>query len=148
MLAACLCLPGLFAQSSAMLTVEPPAKLVARRGTVAEVRIPVALKPGYHVNSDKPSDEYLIPLSLKWQAGPLEPAGVVYPKPVMEKYPFADKPLSVFTGNFNLVAKFKVPEKTPVGPGMMSGKLRYQACNDKACFPPKTVEVTLPYSVQ
>ena len=30
----------------------------------------------------------------------------------------------------------------------MAGKLRYQACNNKACFPPKTVEVKLPVQVQ
>ena len=29
-----------------------------------------------------------------------------------------------------------------------AGQLRYQACNDKACFPPKTVEINIPYSVQ
>jgi hypothetical protein len=28
------------------------------------------------------------------------------------------------------------------------GKLHYQACNDRACFPPKTVEVTVPYQIQ
>ena len=66
----------------------------------------------------------------------------------MEKYEFSDKPLSVFTGDFDLVAKFKVPAGAPRGPGIMLGKLRYQACNNKACYPPKTVDVNVPYQVQ
>ena len=35
-----------------------------------------------------------------------------------------------------------------LAPGVAAGQLRYQACNDKACFPPKTVEINVPYSVQ
>jgi hypothetical protein len=35
-----------------------------------------------------------------------------------------------------------------VGPGAAVGQLKYQACNDKMCFQPKTIEVTVPYAVQ
>ena len=62
---------------------------------------------------------------------------MVFPKPQMEKYEFSDKPLSVFTGDFDLTAKFKVPAAASQGPGIMLGKLRYQACNNNSCFPPK-----------
>lgn len=114
-----------------------------------QARIPLAVQPGYHVNSNKPADEYLIPISLKWtKAGALEPGAVVYPKPSMEKYAFSDKPLSVFTGNFDVIANFKVAPNAPAGPGAAVGRLRYQACNDKACFPPKTIEITVPYQIQ
>ncbi len=130
-----------------MLSVPPPAKVVARRNTTVESRISVELQPGYHVNSNTPSEDYLIPLKLTWTPGTLEPEGVVYPKPRTEKYEFSATPLSVYTGNFELVSKFKVPAKASSGPGALTGKLRYQACNDKACFPPKTVEITLPYQI-
>jgi hypothetical protein len=66
----------------------------------------------------------------------------------MEKYEFSDKPLSVFTGDFDLIAKFKAPADARQGPGIMIGKLRYQACNNHSCFPPKSVEVRLPYTIQ
>jgi hypothetical protein len=66
----------------------------------------------------------------------------------MEKYEFSEKPLSVFTGNIELISNFKVAANAPAGPGVAVGQLRYQACSDKACFPPKTVEVTLPYQIQ
>ncbi len=139
----------LIAQSSGYLTIGEPAKIAGKRGAAVQARIPIAVQPGYHVNSNTPSDEYLIPLKLTWKApGALEGGQVTYPKPTMEKYQFSEKPLSVYTGSFELVANFKVAASAPAGPGAAVGQLRYQACNDKACFPPKTVEVTLPYQIQ
>ncbi len=141
----------MWAQSSgpAHLTAEAPGKLVARRGTPAAARIAVSVEPNFHVNSNTPSDAYLIPLSLKWTpGGALQPDGVQFPKPRLEKYEFSDKPLSVFTGDFDLTARFKVPAGAPQGPGIMVGKLRYQACNNNSCFPPKTAEVRLSYTIQ
>ena len=145
--AALLFLPSSPAQTN-LLTVDPPAAVPAKRGSTVQAKIKVVLKPGYHANSNTPSEDYLIPLKLTWGAGPLESPVVAYPKAQMEKYEFADKPISVFTGNFDLVTTFKVAANATVGPTVMLGKLRYQACSNKACFPPKTVEVKLPVQVQ
>jgi hypothetical protein len=61
----------------------------------------------------------------------------------MEKYSFDEKPLSVLTGQFPLVTKFKAPAGAAPGPVTMNGKVRYQACNNTMCFAPKTVPVSL-----
>jgi thiol:disulfide interchange protein DsbD len=120
-----------------------------KRGAMVEAKIPLAVDPGFHVNSNTPSDETLIPLSVTWKStGALEGGKVTYPKPSMEKYPFLDKPLSVFTGSFDVIAHFKVAQNAPAGPGAAVGAVKYQACNSNTCFPPKTIELTLPYSVQ
>lgn len=123
--------------------------MAGQRNATVQAKIPVKVMDGFHVNSNKPSEEYLIPLKLTWTStGALQPAQVVYPKPSLEKYEFSEKPLSVFTGNFDLVASFKVAADASAGPGAVSGKLHYQACNNRACFPPKTVDITIPYQVQ
>ncbi len=122
--------------------------MAAKRGSNVQAKLKVVLQPGYHANSNTPSDDYLIPMKLTWGPGPLESPVVAYPKPQMEKYEFSEKPISVFTGNFELVTTFKVASNATVGPTIMAGKLRYQACNNKACFPPKTVEIKLPVQVQ
>lgn len=120
-----------------------------QRNAAVQAKIPVSVKAGYHVNSNAPNDEYLIPLKLTWKStGALEGGQITYPKPSQEKYEFSEKPLSVYTGNFDLVANFKVAASAPAGPGIAVGQLRYQACNDRACFPPKSIEVTVPYQVQ
>jgi hypothetical protein len=144
---AVMCLPALYAQGN-FLSVEPPAAVPVKRGSTAQVKLKASLQPGYHANSNTPSEDYLIPFKLTWMPGPLQSPVVAYPKAQMEKYEFSDKPLSVFTGNFALNTTFKVPANAPVGPAMMTGRLRYQACNNKACFPPKTVEVKLPVQIQ
>ncbi len=108
----------------------------------------VTLKSGYHVNSNTPSEAYLIPLKLTWATGTLDTLEVVFPKPQMEKYEFSPNPLSVFTGDFDVLTKFKVASSAPNGPGMVSGKLRYQACSHNACLPPKTIDVQLPVVIQ
>lgn len=148
-LAASLFLPSLFAQGSGYLAAGEAAKAVGKRDEALQVKIPVRIQPGFHVNSNTPSEEYLIPLKLTWtETGALRPGEVSYPKPTLEKYEFAPTPLSVFTGNFEVTAKFKVAPDAQAGPGMAVGKLRYQACNNRACFPPKTIEVKVPYQVR
>ena len=57
-------------------------------------------------------------------------------------------PRPAYTGNIELTAHFKVAANAPGGPGMAVGKLRYQACSNKACYPPKTIDVNVPYQIQ
>lgn len=100
------------------------------------------------MNSNTPRDEYLIPLRLTWRPGPVDAVEVTYPKPSLEKYDFSPKPISVFTGSFDIITKFKVPASAPSGPGIILGKLRYQACNSRECFPPKSMELKVPVQIQ
>ncbi|MBI4906878.1 MAG: hypothetical protein HY820_24835 [Acidobacteria bacterium] len=126
--------------------VSPP-KVAIKKNVTTAVKLPVQLRSGYHVNSNTPSDEYLIPLKLTWTATPLEVETITYPVPKKEKYTFSEKPLSVFSGDFDIVTRFKAPAGASPGMQVISGKLRYQACTDKECFPPRTVEVRLPVDI-
>jgi len=137
---------ALLAQGNILSVVTPP-KVAAKKNTVVTAKVSVQLRNGFHVNSNTPADEYLIPLRLTWTPTPLEQPQVAYPKPRMEKYEFSEKPLSVFTGDFDLVTTFKVPAGVSPGMQIISGKLRYQACSHKECFPPKTIEVKLPVDI-
>ena len=130
-----------------VLSVAPPPRVTAKAGSTVEAKLAVELRDGYHCNSDKPSDEYLIPLKLTWAPGVLEAAEIVYPKPQMEKYTFSEKPLSVYTGDFQIVTTFKAPASARAGQAMLTAKLRYQACTDRMCLPPKTVDVSLPVEI-
>jgi hypothetical protein len=130
-----------FGQTPA-LTVKTPVGVVVKKGATVDVKLTATLNEGFHLNSHTPTEDYLIPLTLKWEGG-LEAVDVVYPKPQMETYSFDPKPLSVLTGQFPLVTKFKAPATASAGPVTLNGKIRYQACNSNSCFAPKTVPVTL-----
>jgi len=140
-------LPYIAAQGSGHLTVGSPAKISGARNAAVQTKIPVTVDAGFHVNSNPAAAEYLIPLSVTWTAtGALEAGKVTYPKATKEKV--GDDTLTVYTGSFDLIANFKVSASAPAGPGVAAGKLRYQACNSTTCFPPKNVEISVPYQIQ
>ena len=130
-----------------VLNVAPLRKITVPVNGTAEASVALQLREGYHVNSNTPSDAYFIPLRLTWGTGPVEAVSVIYPKPQMEKLAFSEKPVSIFTGNFEVVTKFKATAGAALGQNVMTAKLRYQACNDRMCLPPRTVDVSLPVEV-
>ena len=114
-----------------------------KAGGSADSALKIDLRGGYHVNSSTPAEDYLIPLKLTWNPGSMQATGTNFPKPEMHKYSFSDTPLSVYTSGFEIVTHFKAPAKAAPGPSTITGKLRYQACNDHMCLPPKTLDVKL-----
>jgi thioredoxin:protein disulfide reductase len=120
--------------------------VVVKRGASTAAILKVAILPGYHVNSDKPKDEFLIPFRLTWTPGTVKPGTVNYPAPE-EVQVGADK-LSVFTGNFDVTTQFSAAPDGATGAVVMTGKLHYQACNDRMCFRPMTVDVRIPVLIE
>jgi hypothetical protein len=139
---------ALAGQSAQYVSLEPAPALTARRGAEAVVPLRFTIRPRHHINSNEPAEEYLIPTVLSWTAGPLVPKGVTYPKAEAVKYEFSAKPLLVWSGTITVASRFAVPADAPLGAARLAGKLRYQACNDKACFPPRTLEVSVPLTIQ
>ncbi len=139
---------ALVGQTSPTLTVSNIPTIHAKRGSTATVTVKAMLPPGFHANSNTPSDAYLIPLTMKWTGGPLQESSVAYPKSAMEKYTFSDKPLSVVTGEFTITTTFKVPTDAQAGPAAENGTIRYQACNDRMCFAAKNVPVTVSLNIE
>ncbi len=130
-----------------VVKLDPIETLKVKPGSTIKVELPVRVDEGFHVNSNKPADPYLIPLRLTWNTGVLENGQVAFPKPQLENYGFSDKPVSVFTGSFEIVTSFKVARGAAPGPSQVVGKLHYQACNDRTCLTPKTIDVVLPLEI-
>jgi thiol:disulfide interchange protein DsbD len=120
--------------------------VAVKRGVEVNSALRVEVQPGFHVNSNAPKDEFLIPLKLTWTSGPLQAQSISYPTP--EDIKVGNETLSVFTGEFNIDTRFKVPANIPHGAAAMTGKLRYQACNNRECFRPVTLDVRLPVLIQ
>lgn len=120
-----------------------------QRGTEFQAAIVVDIARGYHMNSNKPTDPYLIPTTLKAEM----PAGIelrdtIYPAGKMEKFSFSpDKPLNVYTGSVTLRLRLAVQEGAALGAATIPVTLRYQACNDSACLPPVKVPVIVKFEV-
>ena len=138
----------LIAQGNSVLSIAPPEKLSIKRGASVDVKLKAQLQPGFHANSNAPADEFLIPMKLTWAKEPLETEQVTYPKPQFEKYAFSANPVSVFSGNFEIATRFKAPANANPGLGVMTGKLRFQACNNKECLPPRSIDVRFTIDLQ
>ncbi len=106
----------------------------------------VTVKPGYHVNSDRPKDEFIIPLKLTWTAGPLDAKTTVYPK--AEEIKVNGQALTVFTGTFPIQTEFQVAPNAAPGTVTVNGKLKYQACNNEMCLRPVTLDIPLEVTIQ
>jgi Disulphide bond corrector protein DsbC len=136
------------AQTSPALNIAPSAPVAIKRGGEADLRLKAEVRPGFHVNSNTPADEFLIPLKLTWPKQAIEAGAVTFPKPQLEKYAFSEKPVSVFSGNFEIVTRFKAPADAQPGAVPITGKLRFQACNEKECLAPRTIDVRVTLNVQ
>jgi len=147
MLLAAALVPPAQAQGSGALSLGEIHPVAAARGATAKVTLTMYVRAGFHVNSDKPNDDYLIPLKLTWDKGPLEVESVDYPAPQIEKTSFSDK-LSVFSGSFRVTTNFRVAPGATAGSAVMTGKLKYQACDDHQCLRPQTIDVKVPVEIK
>ncbi|HMF53980.1 MAG TPA: protein-disulfide reductase DsbD N-terminal domain-containing protein [Edaphobacter sp.] len=111
--------------------------VAAGKKTVLELRFHV--NEGFHVNSHTPKSELLIPTKLTLQPeGGVKAEAAQYPAGT--SYSFSFQPgekLDVYTGAFTV----KIPVVADAGSHTMTGVLRYQACDNAACYPPKSLPV-------
>jgi Disulphide bond corrector protein DsbC len=118
-----------------------PEQVTLPAGKAGVVALHFRVGPGLHINSHNPSDKFLIPtvFSLPEGAG-VKLVSAEYPAGVDFVLP-ADPAtkLSVFTGEFAIHARIVAL----AGDHLVEAKLRYQACDETQCMPPKTITVPI-----
>lgn len=125
-------------------SVEPTPAIELKPGEETTVALRIRVRRGYHINSDTPSEDYMIPTQLRWESAPLEVQSVEYPAGEFVQYEFSDKPLSVYSNTVVIKTRFKAPASLPKDLREIKGKLRYQACNDKMCLAPTSLDAVVP----
>jgi len=132
------------------VTFAPPKKTAVAAGRPAVVEFDFRVKPGLHINSNLPKSEFLIATRLRF----MPPTDIAVSKveyPAGEEMAFAFSPnnkLSVYTGDFKVKAQVSASRSATTGPYTVHGELKYQACNDRACFPPKTLPIAFQIVVE
>jgi hypothetical protein len=97
--------------------------------------ITLRIDPGYHVNANPASNEYLIPTSVAFEG--VTPQRIAYPPAASFKPAFTDEPISVFEGTAIIAATFP--------PGVLDRvqeagfTLTAQACTTAICLPPDDI---------
>jgi thiol:disulfide interchange protein DsbD len=117
-------------------------------GTEFKLAVKVKVEEGWHINSHKPYDEYLIPTSLTIVENPnFKLKKVAYPEPHDFKLSFSETPLSVWKGTVYIGALVEVDSNLTPGTYLLIVELEYQACNDISCQAPTAVMDTIDIEV-
>jgi DsbC/DsbD-like thiol-disulfide interchange protein len=113
------------------------------RGMNLQVAVVLKIKPGFHVNARKVTEDYLIPTDLRVDV----PAGfklgeVVYPDGKLETFAFSkNKQLNVYSDTVVVRLPLTVLASASLGAQHLAMKLHYQACSTEICLPPVTKDV-------
>jgi len=125
------------------VTAAPISKVTVHPGGKAKVEMLFQVKPGFHINSHQPSSDLYIPTNIILDVPTdISVAGMNYPKGEMLSFPFdPDTKLSVYTGDITVTGLVMAAKSTPRGTYRVHGNFRYQACDNRSCYPPTTVPI-------
>lgn len=120
----------------AALSVVADADGVLAGGTL-RLAVRLQLPADVHVQSDRPRDPFLIGTTVT----PTLPSGValldtVFPIPTDFTQAGVPEPLSVFEHDITIGLQLRVDDTVAPGVYPVPVRVRYQACNDRNCFPP------------
>jgi thiol:disulfide interchange protein DsbD len=124
-----------------------PVELAA--GGAADVTVKVQVKEGYHINANPPTFSYLKATEVSVETGEGLTAGKPsYPASVTRAFAFAEKPLAVYEGDAEIKLPLKAAAATAKGARTLPLRLRVQACDEKACYPPGTINIPVGLTIK
>ena len=120
-----------------------------QRGRNVQATLVMDIPSGYHINSSRPLERFLIPTQVKVEAPRGIRVGLVsYPRAVLRSFKFSKSRVSVYEGRATMRFNVTVPRDASSGSKEIKIRLRYQSCNDEVCFPPQQRELSLWLNVE
>ncbi len=114
-------------------------------GKPFEIVVTLNIKHPYHVNANPASESFLIPTTVN-----VEPvtgirfAQPVYPKGIQREFAFTGgKKIGVYEGKTIIRIPATPDKRLKAGTVTIKGKVNYQACDERACYPPGDLPFTL-----
>ena len=132
-------LTGIFANAQ---TVTGSIGSVARGGSTKGTVV-LSVPGGLHVNSSRPNSQFAIPTNVKISAVGAKTGAVSYPRGKNRKFQFSEDTLNVYEGTVSFPFNLTVPANFKGNVVKIRAVVRFQACTEEVCYPPKTKEVTL-----
>jgi cytochrome c biogenesis DsbD-like protein len=137
------------------VTFAPVGKVQVKPGGTTRLELDFRVGEEFHINSNKPKSELLIPTKLDVPASEMfQPGAAVgvdslqYPRGEDVSFPFAPgEKLSVYSGDFSITAVIRASPKAAPGNYPIGAELRFQACDRSACYPPRSIPVKFDVTV-
>ena len=136
-------------RGKAWVSMAPAGLTSVDRGTSGTVDLQFRVARGFHINSNQPKQNYLKKTELKLDAPTDIVIGrITYPAGQDRSFPFApnDK-LSVYSGDFEVGVTVRPLHSVLPAKYSVHGFLKYQACDNAACYPPKQLPVSFEVKV-
>jgi uncharacterized protein YyaL (SSP411 family) len=129
---------------SGVVTATGPTEVIhVVPGGTFEVVISLNVRKGYHIYANPAGPAELIPTTVDLaRAAGFDLDVVAYPVG-LQKVLVASGPgeVALYENDVKIKAMIDTDPKSKPGPRRLVLKVRYQACNDKACLAPTTIEV-------
>ena len=134
-------LPGATGVVTARASASKPATVAP--GGEFEVALALTIKPGYHIYANPPGSEDVIATVLTLKAGSKdELLGVDYPDGESKILAASGTArVNVYEKETKLTARVRLAPDAGPGTTTVVLRVRYQACDDRACLAPATLEV-------
>ncbi|MDT3697409.1 MAG: protein-disulfide reductase DsbD [Ignavibacterium sp.] len=126
-----------FAQGSDVVKITPKESVPrVIQGDEFKITLEITVDQTWHINSQKPNDDFLIPSEITAKGNGVRLTKVIYPEAHNIKLAFSEELVSVYEGTTAAKLNFRVDKNAPVGKQKVKINLGYQACNDMTCMPP------------
>ena len=140
--------PALNVRSSADVVKVSTPNLSISVGGKADAIIALSISPGYHVNANPATFDYLIATNVTaGKSEGLSTGKPVYPAAEKKKFQFAEAPLAVYEGEVQIKLPLTAAANAS-GVRSLPVDVRVQACDQEKCFPPDTLHTTLAVEVK
>jgi hypothetical protein len=118
-----------------------PEQVTIPAGKSTTLALHFRVAPGLHINSHTPREHELIPATFSIPEGSgVRLVSAVYPPGTEFTLPLdPTTKLSVYSGEFTIQARIVAAS----GGHLVEATLRYQACDNNACMPPKTITAAI-----
>jgi thiol:disulfide interchange protein DsbD len=128
------------AQDQIVMVKVLPAAATFKPGQSYALTLELTIRPPYHINSDQPTEDFLIATTLDFKPR----AGVTYgkvkfPPGEMRKLALAENPLSIYEGQVKVTAEVTLAPDFKGTALTIEGSIGYQACDEQSCLPPTEV---------
>jgi len=130
----------LYTQTSDYVTVSSFVNKEKYSSTdTIKTALKISVKEGYHINSFEVNDPTLIKTIITSSSDKFSLLNSYFPKDKKLKFDFSENEINVYEGEINVGLTFLPSKDIQNGKYEIPVKLNYQACDDKVCYPPKSV---------
>ena len=137
-----------FSRETVFVTIEPAKPLTVSKGQTAELTVRAQIKKGFHIQANPAADEFLIPTTLTIETiKGIIPEEPIYPPGIAYRLKGIEEDLLTYEDEVMIKLPVKVLDSAPTGNASLTGKLKYQPCDDRSCFFPRSVPVVIPIEI-